>query len=182
MFSNPWSQQPTTRSTQSLPCLDDDCERRFLDHNTRTDHYLSSHRYSSLWAYGKKPLRCQLCRRAFQKDDTLKHHIRFKHKPTPQELGITHKDQESLILQSHVPTTDRKRSEPPKDRGDTRVGRQDESSEEQSIPVPSRRNSLLQSRAVQYLKRKGSQIIAPLTKKVRNASIQDTGDPPTNVG
>ena len=163
VFSNPWSTQPTNCSTQSLPCLDDDCHFRFPDHNTRSEHYITSHRYSSSWAHKKKLLRCRLCLQAFQKDDKLRLHIRLVHKPTAQELGITHEDREALIMQS-------------------RVRRQDGGSEEPSSPVPSRRNSILQSRAVRYMKRKGSQIIAPLTKKARNASIQDTGDHPTNIG
>ena len=177
-FSNPWS-------TPSLPCLDGGCQLRFPDHDTRYEHYVASHPYSRPWPHRRKPLRCRLCLKAFEQDSKLKLHIKSNHKPTASDLGVTREDQVALILQSHVPTTDRKRSEPQKENGDTqghRIRRQDEGTEEPLCPVPSRRNSLLQNRAVQYLKRKGSQIVAPLTKKARKALVEDTGDHPTHVG
>ena len=101
-------------------------------------------------------------------DTTLKLHIHFKHKPTSRDPE-TQEDQEASIRQSHAARTAEKRSEAQRKNEDIQghgVGRQDEGTQE----TPSRRTSVFQHEAVQYLKRKGSEIIAPLTKKARKAS------------
>lgn len=174
VFSDPWVTQPAAGSNQSVPCLDDQCQLRFSNHDTRYEHYVASHPYSRPKSNTKKPFQCRLCRKAFILDFRLKIHIKCEHKPISRDSTVMQKDQEALILQSHAPSTNMRRSQAQSENEDVqghRKGCQEEDTQEPLYPIPSRRASVLQYGAVQCLKRKGSSIIASLTKKARNASL-----------
>ena len=113
----------------------------------------------------------------------LKRHIKLQHKRTNRDPAGTQEEQEAypagtqeeqeaLILQSHAPTTTGRRCGAQQEDDNIpgrRTGHDDEDPQEQVSHVPSRRNSL--DEVVHYLKRKSSELIAPLAKKVRKASI-----------
>ena len=173
-FTNPWTTQPAAGSDRSLPCLDGACQLEFPDHDTRYEHYVASHPYSRPSSYGKKPLKCRLCRKTCMTARGLKSHIKLRHRPIGHGPATTQEDHEALVLQSHASTTDKGRSEAQKGDGNIqghRTQRPDEDPQEEVCPVPSRRSSLLANEVVHYLKRKGSQLLSPVTKKARNASI-----------
>ncbi|CAF9940407.1 hypothetical protein IMSHALPRED_002016 [Imshaugia aleurites] len=172
-FINPWSARSAVEDDQLLSCLDGQCQLEFPNSDRRYEHYVASHPYWKPSLNEDKPLKCRLCQKTYKFERRLKLHIKHKHKPIRRDPTVTQEDQEILISQSHVPTADKKRSEAEQNNEnvqDHHIEHEDEGPEEQPHFAHSRRNSLLDNEVMQYIKRKGSQIIAPLAKKVRKPS------------
>ena len=154
VFTDPWSTRPAAGINRSLPCLDRECQLKFPDYDARYEHYVALHPYSKPSTYGKKPLKCRLCQKTFKGDPGLKKHIKLKHKRISRDSAATQGDPKASILhQGH------------------RTRRKDEDPQEQYSHVSSRRNSSLGSEVLQYVKRKGSELVGGFIKKVRKASI-----------